>query len=402
MKKLVLFLFIFMLLLMELLLFNTSSSNQLTSEQPSKDKELIIWIQESFPGSETYFNELCSKFTKFYPHINISFEIIKGSDLRAYKYMTDQLISGTSPDILLLSVANYNSFTTEDRLIDLSDYISSDDSLLPSVVNNGLYQGSPYGIAYFLDPEILIYNTNHFEDDAFTIPSSFSTSDDLLKYMSSLNADYIKQEQSYYAFSIPSLISEGQFLRSLQDPVNTDKIDESILNSLQMLYITQKAAPYNVDKSFSHPFFHNEVTFSLEPLSLVYEQINLNYNMNDSIGVFPIDLEQLVFSYSQSHYISIFSETDQLDDAKNLLDLFLSETEILNRYRFYNVPVISYELKEVFIEDPSYNNQYVWDYLEAAFHYPIDPMANSINTSFDHDYNSELYINSSSIRGDAQ
>lgn len=388
-KVLILLISILALIGITLFSFKSCEVNLTLPEKPSEKIELVVWIQESFAGSDTYFNELISKFEKFNPEVTITYEIIKGTDYGTYKYITNHLINGNSPDLLLLSVSNYNTFATEYTLMDLNPYEDIYSSLIPSTYRHAAYNGQLYGIAYFLDPEILVYNIHHLSSN-IQIPNGFSSNEGFLDYVVELNTIYKENDLDYHSFSVPSLISNSEFVRSLQLVDSEGNMNFTLFRRLQELYKEQNLSPYYYNKDIYHPFFTNATTISLEPLSLVYGQIDSNYAMNESIGILPLKEDGLVFSHSQSHYISIYKETRQPDLALAFMAFFLTDTEIRNRYKYYNVPIISQSLKDEFIQDSSYSNGHIWNYLEQAYHFPLDPNASLINATIDDTYNQNI------------
>lgn len=391
MKKIIIIVLSFLtLFLITFMSLRTSNINFTVTDSPAEKVELVMWIQESFAGSETYFNELTTKFEKFYPNVNITYEIIKGSDYRTYKYITNHLINGNTPDLYLLSVSNYNTLATQSELMDLSAYNHIYDSLITSAYENSGYNDGLYGIAYFLDPEVLVYNIHHKEEANIEIPEGFDSTSTFLTYMGQLNTHLLDTQKTYTGFSIPSMISNGEFIGSLDIVNDLGQVNRLLFNRLKSLHSQQHVQPYYYNKDIDHPFFSNATLFSIEPLSLVYEQINSNYSMNESIGVVPLHDSGLKFSYSQSHYISISKATNQPELAGAFLELFLSETEIRNRYKYYNVPVIAETLKEEFIKDSSYNNSNIWGYLESAFHNKISATTTFTNSAVDQFYNGNI------------
>lgn len=347
-------------------LFRNSISNPTSSNITAPKKELTLWVQEPFQNSDSYFNGLIHKYNKLYPNVTFNYEVLKGSDQRCYNYMMERLINGHIPDVLLLSHKNFKLFADQDKLLSLAYNLQSFSPLLPSTYQKSSSDEIPFGIAYFLNPEILVYNKKHDIPSHLSAPDEFTTSIELLAYMSKLQHYYNENNISYTAFSIPSLIENGEFILSLNNTPQKIEDYSSTIMALLDLQEIQKTEAFSYSKKTFHPFFDASVTFSLEPLSLIYEHIDSNYNLKDAIGIYPLASSGLESSHSKSHYISLFKDSKNISYAQAFLELFISDEEILNRYKFHKAPIISYSLKDHFIQDTNYDNVYIWDYLELS------------------------------------
>ncbi len=377
MNKFLLYLIISAIIIIAFLFPKNPTQPQITIQNNQNKKTINLWVQYSFPGIDAYFDDFILSYEKTHSNTDVKLNILKGTDNQVYNYITEKILNGNTPDVLLLSLHNYNAFTTENRLLEMTNYIKAydQDFFIPSSFENGIYRNNYFGIAYYIDPEIMVIN-QHLLPESHSADPNFKNTTELLNYLYTLNLSLDLSQREIDAFSIPSLISEGQFINSIMQTYDFQTDDEnSVLENnetftlLKKLFDSQKI--YDYTRKSSHPFFNDEAVFSLEPLSLIYDKINSNYSFKSKIDVLDISESDLVFSYSLHHYASVYSHTQMQAESFELLDLLFSETEIVNRYRFYNIPIICNNKKSIFINDTQFKNQYIWPYLENAHHYPI-------------------------------
>ena len=79
------------------------------------------------------------------------------------------------------------------------------------------------------------------------------------------------------------------------------------------------------------------------------------------------------FSYSNNKYISILNKSNNISASLDFLNFFLNSSEIWQRYRYLNTPIITTTLTEQFINDKSFDNSTILDYVKESFTYPVLP-----------------------------
>lgn len=384
MKNFIFYLIISLLSLLGILLFvNSQSSNQeilfkYENEDINVKDTLYILVQDSFIGSDRYFDNLIKDF-EFQNNINVNLDIVSGSDEQVYNYISKRILNGYPPDILLLSLNNYNAFATENRLLSLTDYLNNyeENYFIPSVYSDSYYNNNIYGLAYYIDPEVLVYNKEIANTINFNINSTINNIGSLLEYYQTIQSEDIE------LISIPTLIKNGSYIRTVfgSPYINTNSYNQ--LEGLKQLASSPAYLPYDYSKLSAHSFFNGDskTLSSIEPLSLIYAKTSNDYSLKNKISIAKIS--PTVSTNSNKQYISIYSNSNKKNLCFSFLDLFLSENEILNRYKFYNIPVINYSNKDFYLNDTRFDNTNLWYYLENAFHYPISPNSVTENALID-------------------
>lgn len=362
------------------LLYSRQSPN---TENQYKQIELNIWIQDSSDAVNTYFTQAKERFEQANEGISIKFKMIQGSDTKAINYMNTEIINRISPDILCLSLHNYNQYASENRLYNLNDYLSTydDDYFLDSAIRYGIYNNNSYGIAYSLDPEILVYRKDFLSALDIPFPEEIESLNFLYTYLEEINSYFLTDNLNKVAFSIPTLISNGTFLSSILNTstgnptlsVNKTEDFEKTLFTVSSMYHSFDVVPYDYGKVGIHPFFSGEATFSIEPLSSVYSSIEKDNNLLRNIGIVSLEKSSMKLSYSKHKYITIMSGTQYPEEALIFLDFFFSESEVIKRYRSLNLPVVLNSLTDYYLSDSKFNNTTIIEYIKNSFHYPISP-----------------------------
>lgn len=369
-----LFLFLIILLLPIILIAFSSKPKEIASEDLLT---LTIWVQESTSQEELYFNKAIKRFESYNPSINIEISFIDGSDLKVSDYINTSFLNKSSPDIIILSSFNFNNLATEGLLYNLNDHIKTYENnyFFDNILKNGLYNNNLYGVSYDINPEMLVYRKDFLSSIDITSPEGFNNIDELQNYLNSINEIYSSDNLDKIPFSIPTIISNGNFISSLLNVKDSDYdvLLNSTLSTLKYMYTNFDIDYYDYDKTGAHPFFLGKSAISIEPLSLLYSAIERDNNLKNKIGVVPIKNHDMKFSYSNNKYISVLSKSNNIDISLDFLSFFLSSSEIWQRYKHLNIPIITTTLTEQFINDKTFDNTDILDYIKEAFSYNISP-----------------------------
>ena len=402
MKNFALYIIIATLILFTTLIYLNvdDEATSIVTDTTGEGTTVELWVQDSFSGSDSYFNDLIHSYESKNPSINFNLDIINGTDDQVYNYISEKILNGNTPDILLLSLNNYNSFATESKLHPLNLYLDTfeDDYFLPSVYANAEYQGSLYGLSYYLDPEIIVYNKSYTQDLGNFLDKPLTSTDIFLDHLQELNAYYQGRNQPVSPLSIPTLIKDGRYIGTLFGTHNM--VDGSEANKSQVLatlYTASDQTHYDYNKLSAHNFFDGHIVYSIEPLSLIYKEIENDYNIKEAYGVVPVTSEALV--KGTQHYAAIYHSSGNLDTSMDFLDLFFSEDEISKRYRFHSLPIICHSKRHLLTLDDRYNNINVWQYLENSTHFKLSPDAKASNTLIDDGYEAILYPSTKEEQG---
>lgn len=142
----------------------------------------------SDPSTSKFFPEMAKAFEKAHPGVTV--KVQQESD-QGYKDKIKVLASSNSiPDIYFSWPGSYaKQFVDAGLALDLTSVIGKgttwNDSLAPSAVAAGAYDGKNYGVPIDLDAKFMFYNKKIFADNGITVPTTF---DDLLSVCKTLKA----------------------------------------------------------------------------------------------------------------------------------------------------------------------------------------------------------------------
>lgn len=372
MKFYKLFLFSIILLLPVVFIVFSSKPMDINTEKPLT---LTIWIQESLTQEELYFDKAIKRFESYNPSVNVELSFISGSDLKVSNYINTSLLNQSSPDIIITSSYNFNKLSTEGLLYNLNNYIKSyeDTYFFDNILSNGILNNNLYGVSYDVNPEVLVYRKDFLHSIDIEAPKGFNNIEDLQTYLNSINEIYASDNLEKIPFSIPTIISNGEFISSLLNTrcSNYNALLDNTLDILKDMYTRFDIDYYDYDKTGTHPFFLGKSALAIEPLSLIYSSIERDNNLKNKIGIVPIDNFDMKFSYSNNKYISVLNKSNNISASLDFLNFFLNSSEIWQRYRYLNTPIITNTLTEQFINDKSFDNATILDYVKESFTYPI-------------------------------
>jgi len=145
----------------------------------------------SDPSVSKYFPELAKEFEKAHPGVTVNVQ--QESD-QGYKDKIKVLASSNSiPDIYFSWPGSYaKQFVDAGLALDLTSAIGKgtawNESLVPSAVGAGEYNGKNYGVPIDLDAKFMMYNKKIFADNGLTVPTTF---EELLSTCKTLKAKSI-------------------------------------------------------------------------------------------------------------------------------------------------------------------------------------------------------------------
>lgn len=372
--------------------FHSDSPPSLESPSPIT---LNLWVQDSNKQVEIYFNQAIHRFSSQYPHIKIDLKMLKGDDLKTSYSISTARLNQDIPDLIASSLSIYNQLTTEHFLYPLDDFIATypRNHFLETAIASGNYNNTSYGIAYALNPEILVYRKDFLDSINIPYPENINTLPNLKEYVKTIDALYQTDRLDKIAFAIPTLTANGNFIASLLHTIKVPASLDDTLKVLSSMYYEFDSSPYHYSKIETHPFFSGKAALSIEPLSLVYAAIEKDNNLLKKIGIMPLPETGLQFAYSQHKYLSICNDTSYSKEALLFLDFFFSSQEVLNRYKTLNLPVVLESLMPIFIQDSRFDNRSIYEYVQASFHFNISQTLEELLSSLDVYYDNQLHRN---------
>lgn len=119
----------------------------------------------TYHDRDDQYSDYATKFNKNNDNIKVK-EEIEPDDAR-YKGVIAQMSAGKAPEVLGLDVVRIGQFADLNALADLTNYVEGleyyDDVFEPLRTDFVQYDGSKYGLPFWLDLSMYSYNKKHFE-----------------------------------------------------------------------------------------------------------------------------------------------------------------------------------------------------------------------------------------------
>ncbi len=160
-----------------------------------ESQPVTIAFAFALPGDRTnevrYFETLAEQFNLQYPHITVEIETVSRDPLLLY----------STADVFSLDLGDYQEFREQDSLLALDSFIEQDETfdradLYPSAMDSLREEGQTWGIPVGIDPYVMFYNQDLFDQYGVPYPASGWTWDDFLETALALN----HPEDNVYAY----------------------------------------------------------------------------------------------------------------------------------------------------------------------------------------------------------
>ena len=175
---------------------NVDSTTSIASSTASTGKKtLTYWYHSADPVTDAYFEDYFAKINAEQDQYEINYSSFSFSDFQEKFQMA--VSTDTMPDVVSLGFSNVATFTAQDSLLPLDDYISQietvdkiDSRMMDSMRTIG--GGTLYGIPYAYNQEVAWYNTAKFKEKGIAAPPATQSEflEDCEKYADPANSSY--------------------------------------------------------------------------------------------------------------------------------------------------------------------------------------------------------------------
>lgn len=130
----------------------SSADQKADTKKKSKDDEVTVWVQYSKESAEgQVMTESIKKFNetndKGYKAV-VEYIPRSGSGGGYEDKVNAALTTNTLPDVLTLDGPNTAAYANAGMLAPIDDYLSEKEDFLPSIIDQGTYDGKLYAIGY--------------------------------------------------------------------------------------------------------------------------------------------------------------------------------------------------------------------------------------------------------------
>lgn len=175
---------------------NVDSTTSIASSTASTGKKtLTYWYHSADPVTDAYFEDYFAKINAEQDQYEINYSSFSFADFQEKFQMA--VSTDTMPDVVSLGFSNVATFTAQDSLLPLDDYISQietvdkiDSRMMDSMRTIG--GGTLYGIPYAYNQEVAWYNTAKFKEKGIAAPPATQSEflEDCEKYADPANSSY--------------------------------------------------------------------------------------------------------------------------------------------------------------------------------------------------------------------
>jgi multiple sugar transport system substrate-binding protein len=123
------------------------------------------WASET---EEAAFTQLIKEFEAEHEGAKVKMNVVPYEQM--FSNIDAQLASGEAPDIFRVDYGNLGVYSSQEQLLDLSDYFSDEDAdaFVPAMWEAVSYDGKPYGVPHQTDVSALLLNTALLEQAGIT------------------------------------------------------------------------------------------------------------------------------------------------------------------------------------------------------------------------------------------
>lgn len=175
---------------------STAESTSTAAAAPTGEKQTLeYWYHSADPVTDAYFEDYFDKINAEQDQYEIKYTSFSFADFQEKFQMA--VSTDTMPDVVSLGFSNVATFTAQDSLLPLDDYLDQietldkiDSSMVDSMRNIG--GGTLYGIPYAYNQEVAWYNTAKFKEKGIDAPPATQKEflEDCEKYADPANSSY--------------------------------------------------------------------------------------------------------------------------------------------------------------------------------------------------------------------
>ena len=164
------------LVALSLLLFNTSCNNvAITPEPEPVEISFSFVLANDRTNDVAYYESLVAQFNARYPYITVDVDPVN----------RDPLLQYSEADIFLLDSDEYRDFKERGSILALDSFIEQDKSFdqsdfFPGAMNTASDEGQTWAIPAGVDPFVMFYNKDLFDQNGVDYPDFEWTWDDFL------------------------------------------------------------------------------------------------------------------------------------------------------------------------------------------------------------------------------
>ncbi len=138
-----------------------SSKKTATTTVPASAQQTIVFAESGLGTEGEQTKRAILKFQRANPNIRVTIDVLSPNSTTYLQQLQQRFIAGSpSPDVLESDVTYPAKFAKAGWIKDLSSFHSNLSSFFPNNVAAGVYEGKPYAIPWFSNPEGLFYRTD--------------------------------------------------------------------------------------------------------------------------------------------------------------------------------------------------------------------------------------------------
>jgi len=270
--------------------------------------------------------------------------------------------ANAGPDIIghgILSVAQRAEAGHYQPIDGYFDAWEHGPDMIPSILENGRYQGSLYGLGYSATPYVFAYRSDLLEQAGIGVPATWDQLRDSARALTVKEGDRIVQAGFVFPLKGGNMVeydvfvfgNGARFMDGNSDPtLNTPEALEAF--SFLMSFLPEVNIPY--DNNESNPFIKGNAAMTLiNNVALRPMLENPEYAGKVGIAVPPWNTDKATFCGCNMLFIG--RDCKEPDAAFRFIQFALSPEIAIRRAETLNVPVTRMSLREEFIALDPYN-----------------------------------------------
>lgn len=316
-------------------------------------------------AEKNYWLSIIAAFEAENPDIKIEYDDAAiGSDMDTK--LNSLFDAGIGPDIIGHGILSVASRVEQGQYLALDDYFAQwegRDDILESVLANGTYNGSVYGLGYSVTPYVFAYRKDLFTAAGLDPQCPPTTWEELAEYARKLTVTDENGEIIQAGFCFPSSGGNmveydvfvygngGSFVDENGNPVfgSAEQIEAfDFLNS----FLGEVNIPY--DNNQNNPFLRGNAAMCLINNAELSSMLK-DPEYADKIGVAVPPSNGTSGTFCGCNMLFISTDCENPDAAFRFISFALSQESILKRAQDLNMPVVLKSLEEEFVALDEFN-----------------------------------------------
>lgn len=272
--------------------------------------------------------------------------------------------AGDGPDIIGHGILSVASRVEQGHYQSVDSYFenwSGKDNIMPSVLANGTYKGSVYGIGYSTTPYVFAYRSDLLEEAGLSVPTTW---EELAETARALTQKNENGEITFSGFCFPSaggnLVELDVFVFGnggvyMDDESNPTLTGDEKVEAIEFLQELLPDVNIAYSSSDTNPFIKGQAAMTLINNVALTSMMAEGSEYAGKVGIALPPNNGTAATFSGCNMLFIGRDCANTDAAWKFIEFVMSEESTLKRAEMCNIPVTLSSLTDEFIAMDPWN-----------------------------------------------